>query len=70
MNEENDIVIVGIGCMFFGVENIEEFWNVLKNGEDYVQEILLERFDVDVFFDVNFDYLYKMYVRKVGLIKW
>lgn len=36
MNEDNDIVIVGIGCMFFGVENFEEFWKVLVNGEDYV----------------------------------
>lgn len=26
MNEDNDIVIVGIGCMFFGVDNVDEFW--------------------------------------------
>lgn len=36
MNEDMNIVIVGIGCMFFGVENIDEYWNVFLNGEDYV----------------------------------
>lgn len=69
MNEGNDIAIVGIGCMFPGAENIEEFWNVLKNGEDHVQEIPPERFDVDAFFDANPDHPHKTYVRKAGLIK-
>lgn len=39
------------------------------NGEDYVWEILLERFIVEVFYDLDFDYFYKIYVKKVGFIK-
>lgn len=68
MNEDSDIVIVGIGCMFFGVENFEEFWKVLVNGEDYVQDIFFERFNVEVYYDFDFDYFYKFYVRKVGFL--
>lgn len=34
MNEDIDIAIVGIGCMFPGADNVDEFWQVLINGED------------------------------------
>lgn len=69
MNEDTNIAIVGIGCMFPGAENIEQYWNVLLNGEDHVQDIPTERFNVDAFYDPNPDHPRKSYVRKAGLIK-
>lgn len=69
MNEDNDIAIIGIGCMFPGAGNVEEFWKVLINGEDHVREIPQERFIVEAFYDPDPDHPYKTYVKKAGLIK-
>lgn len=69
MNEDNDIAIVGIGCMFPGAENLEEFWKVLVNGEDHVQDIPPERFNVEAYYDPDPDHPYKSYVRKAGLLQ-
>lgn len=69
MNEDNDIAIVGIGCIFPGAENIEEFWKVLVNGEDHVQDIPPERFNVEAYYDPDPDHPYKSYVRKAGLLQ-
>ncbi|XP_052697287.1 phenolphthiocerol/phthiocerol polyketide synthase subunit C-like [Crassostrea angulata] len=69
MNEDNDIAIVGIGCMFPGAENLEEFWKVLVNGEDHVQDIPPERFNVEAYYDPDPDHPYKSYVKKAGLLQ-
>lgn len=69
MNEDNDIAIVGIGCMFPGADNVDEFWQVLINGEDHVREIPPERFIVEAFYDPDPDHPHKTYVKKAGLIK-
>lgn len=69
MNEDNDIAIVGIGCMFPGADNVDEFWQVLINGEDHVREIPPARFIVEAFYDPDPDHPHKTYVKKAGLIK-
>ncbi|XP_061184340.1 uncharacterized protein LOC133192336 [Saccostrea echinata] len=69
MEEEATIAVVGIGCMFPGAENIDEFWKILCNGEDHVQDIPPERFNVDAFYDPDPDNPRKTYVRKAGLVK-
>lgn len=69
MNEDNDIAIIGIGCMFPGADNLEEFWKVLVNGEDHVQDIPPERFNVEAFYDPDPDCPEKTYLRKAGLLK-
>lgn len=69
MSGDNDIAIVGIGCMFPGAENLEEFWKVLVNGEDHVQDIPLERFNVEAYYDPDPDHPYKSYIRKAGLLR-
>lgn len=69
MNEDNDIAIVGIGCMFPGAENLDEFWRVLVNGEDHVQDIPLERFNAEAYYDPDPDHPYKSYVKKAGLLR-
>ncbi|XP_062567181.1 uncharacterized protein LOC134229445 [Saccostrea cucullata] len=69
MEEDTTIAVVGIGCIFPGADNIEEFWRVLVNGEDHVQDIPPDRFNVDAFYDPNPDSPRKTYVRKAGLVK-
>ncbi|XP_041362793.1 putative inactive phenolphthiocerol synthesis polyketide synthase type I Pks15 [Gigantopelta aegis] len=63
------IAIVGIGCRFPGADNIEEFWRVLSKGENHVNEIPLERWDMEAFYDEDADAPGKTYVRRAGLLK-
>ncbi|XP_041353512.1 fusarin C synthetase-like [Gigantopelta aegis] len=62
------IAIVGIGCRFPGADNIDEFWRVLSRGENHVNEIPLERWNLEAFYDKDADAPGKMYVRKAGLL--
>ncbi|XP_062609567.1 phenolphthiocerol/phthiocerol polyketide synthase subunit C-like [Saccostrea cucullata] len=56
-------------AVFFLELTIKEFWRVLVNGEDHVQDIPPDRFNVDAFYDPNPDSPRKTYVRKAGLVK-
>ncbi|KAK3100179.1 hypothetical protein FSP39_015820 [Pinctada imbricata] len=69
MDDPDSVAIVGIGCKFPGANNIEEFWRVLSEGEDHVQDIPIDRFNVDAFYDANPDAPGKFYMRKAGLVK-
>lgn len=68
MNDD-DIAIVGVGCRFPGADNIEEFWNVLVNGENHVIDIPPERWNNDAFYSEDKDAKAKLYVKKAGLLK-
>ena len=46
-----DIAIIGISGRYPGAENIREFWEKLKNGEDCITEIPRERWDNSLYFD-------------------
>lgn len=67
MDTDDAIAIVGVGCIFPGADNLEEFWRVLENGEDHVQDIPKDRFNVDAFYDKDPDAPGKTYIRKAGL---
>lgn len=69
MDMENSIAIVGVGCRFPGAQDLDEFWNLLKNGENHVTEVTKDRWNVDAFYDPDPDAPGKTYVRKVGLVK-
>src|ERR1044072_8093144 len=46
------IAVVGIGCRFPGnVNSANEFWALLKNGVDAVDEIPSDRWDIDRYYD-------------------
>ena len=46
-----DVAIIGVACRFPGADNIDSFWENLKNGVDSVTEIPAERFDVGAYYD-------------------
>ena len=69
MASDSDIAIVGIGCRFPGADNKDEFWRVLVNGENHVNEIPPERWNNDAYYSEDKDAPGKIYVRKAGLIK-
>jgi acyl transferase domain-containing protein/3-hydroxymyristoyl/3-hydroxydecanoyl-(acyl carrier protein) dehydratase/NADP-dependent 3-hydroxy acid dehydrogenase YdfG len=39
MNNKNDIAIIGMGCIFPQSHNLKEYWNLLFNGIDAIEEI-------------------------------
>jgi acyl transferase domain-containing protein/surfactin synthase thioesterase subunit len=49
--KQEPIAIVGMACRFPGAKNIQEFWNLLKNGVDAVREVPKDRWDIDAFYD-------------------
>ncbi|KAJ8318412.1 hypothetical protein KUTeg_003503 [Tegillarca granosa] len=65
---DEPIAIVGVGCQFPGANNLDEFWRLLVNGENHVNEIPKERWNLDYYYDPNPDTPNKTYVRRAGLI--
>ncbi|KAK3100448.1 hypothetical protein FSP39_020073 [Pinctada imbricata] len=65
----NEIVIVGYGGKFPGADNCEEFWRLLKNGENHVKDIPNHRWNTDAFYHEDYKEPGKTYVRKAGLIE-
>ncbi|MEW6730187.1 MAG: SDR family NAD(P)-dependent oxidoreductase [Acidobacteriota bacterium] len=45
------IAIVGMSCRFPGAESVEQFWQLLRNGIDAIQEVPSWRWDIDTFYD-------------------
>ena len=69
MNDDEEIAIVGVGCIFPGADNLQEFWQVLVNGENHVKDIPPERWNNDFHFSEDKDAQGKIYVKKAGLLK-
>ena len=52
VNDGEPVAIIGIGCRFpGGVNNLDSFWDLLKNGVDAITDIPSDRFDANAFFD-------------------
>ena len=69
MENKERIAIVGVGCRFPGADDIEEFWRVLSKGENHVNEIPPERWNLEAVYSEDADALGKTYVRRAGLVK-
>ena len=62
------IAIVGMGCRFAGANNLEQFWQILRDGVDATGEIPKSRWDADEYYDENFDAPGKMATRWGGFV--
>ena len=63
------IAIIGMGCRLPGGANSpEEFWHLLESGIDGISEVPKERFNVDDYYDPNYDVRGKMYTRSGGFL--
>jgi acyl transferase domain-containing protein/acyl carrier protein len=64
------IAIIGMGCRFpGGAKNPEEFWKVLKSGNDAVTEIPEDRWDKELYYDPDPDAPGKMFTKSGGFLK-
>ncbi|WP_019509581.1 type I polyketide synthase [Pleurocapsa sp. PCC 7319] len=63
------IAIVGMGCRFPGGANDpESFWQLLKDGQDGIEEVPRDRWDINQYYDPNPDTSGKMYTRWGGFL--
>lgn len=64
------IAVVGIGCKFpGGADNPDLFWDLLLKGYDGTEEIGMDRWDIDQYYDPDPDVPGKMNTRRGGFIK-
>ncbi|QKH04694.1 SDR family NAD(P)-dependent oxidoreductase (plasmid) [Bacillus cereus] len=48
-----DIAVIGLSGRYPGARNLDEFWEMLAKGQDYIHEIPKERWDWKEYFDSN-----------------
>ena len=59
------IAIIGMACRFPGGANTpEQYWQLLREGRDATGEIPSTRWDVDAYYDPDFDAAGRMYTRR------
>ena len=52
-SQDDDIAIIGVAGRYPGADNINQFWTLLKAGQDAITEIPSERFDYLPYYDTN-----------------
>ncbi|MBA2710961.1 MAG: KR domain-containing protein [Tatlockia sp.] len=67
-SQVEEIAIVGMAGRYPMAENLEEFWQNLKNAKDCITEIPKERWDLRQYFDKKQDTLGKTYAKWGGFL--
>ena len=49
--QHEPIAVIGLGCRFPGAVNPLEFWKLLQNGVDAIQEVPADRWSNEIFYD-------------------
>jgi thioester reductase-like protein len=63
------IAVIGIGCRFpGGAHNPDAFWELLRHGEDAIQEVPTSRWPMEAYYDTNPDAVGKIYTRRGGFL--
>jgi len=63
--QQEPIAIIGMGCRFpGGIHTLQDFWQLLVNGEDTLGHIPNDRWDVDAYYDPEVSVPGKIYVRQ------
>lgn len=67
--DDGKIAIIGMNGVFPGAEDIDAFWDNLKNGVCSIDDIPVSRWDVDQFFNSAEGQADKSYSKKGGFLK-
>ena len=67
-NHQTEIAIIGLAGRYPQAENLQEFWRNLQNGRDSITEIPLERWDHQLYFDLDQNKPGKTYSKWGGFI--
>ena len=68
INRPSGFAIVGYAARFPGAADVDEFWDVLRQGRDAVSEIPSDRWNLDDYYDPDPDTPGKFATRRAGLI--
>ncbi|GLY51440.1 type I polyketide synthase [Lentzea sp. NBRC 102530] len=68
MTAFEQVAVVGIGCRFAQADGPAEYWRLLRDGLDVVQEIPADRFLIDSYFDPDPDAVGRTYSRWGGFL--
>ncbi|WP_235332765.1 beta-ketoacyl synthase N-terminal-like domain-containing protein, partial [Paenibacillus polymyxa] len=63
-----DIAIIGLSGKYPGADNLQQYWNNLKDGKDCITEIPPERWDYRAYFDADSSKVGKAYSRWGGFL--
>ncbi|ELR73055.1 Malonyl CoA-acyl carrier protein transacylase [Fulvivirga imtechensis AK7] len=61
------IAIIGMSCRFPKVQSLQDFWNLLKNGEETIEEI--NRWDIQAYFNSDKSARDKTHQRHSSMLK-
>lgn len=67
-SKKNKIAIIGMSGRYPKANDMEEYWNVLKNGINTVQEIPKERFDIEQYYNPYPPKAGKTYCKWLGML--
>src|SRR3981081_424282 len=67
--QASSFAIVGYAARFPGAADIDEFWDVLRQGRDAVSEVPEDRWDVEEFFDPDPGAPGKVVTRRAGFVE-
>jgi acyl transferase domain-containing protein len=62
------VAIIGIGCRFPKANHPEAFWELLRNGQEAITEVPINRWDINEFYDRNPNAPGKMNTRWCGFL--
>jgi acyl transferase domain-containing protein len=65
----NKVAIIGLGGIFPDAENIQQFWENIKNKKYSITEVPNERWDPEIFYDKDHSIPEKTYTKIGGFIK-
>lgn len=69
LKQPEPIAIVGMGCRFpGGINNPDDYWQLLQSGRDPISEVPQQRWDVDAYFDADPSVPGKTYTRHGGFL--
>jgi acyl transferase domain-containing protein len=63
------IAIIGMGCRFPGANNLESFWQLLRQGMSAIATVPTDRWDIEKYYDPEPGKPGKMYTRYGGFIE-
>jgi len=70
LKQPESIAIVGMGCRFpGGVNNPDDYWQLLQSGRDPISEVPQRRWDVDAYFNADPSVPGKTYTRHGGFLE-
>ena len=69
MDLSGAVAVVGISCNFPGGADISEFWQTLASGKNLIQEVPLDRWNHNIFYNPENEKPGKIYAKHGGFIE-